>query len=696
MQPSSHVRQYVSEMSNQSILTVSNLSVAYRRDRDWLTAVRDVSFNVAAGQTVGLVGESGSGKSTIALAIMRYLGKNGRVTQGNIDFMGRDLVTGSDADLRDLWGNHIALVPQDPLSSLNPSIRVGEQVAEILRQHENMSQNAANARVRDLLSMVKLPDPERVARSYPHQISGGMQQRVMIAMALSTEPKLLVMDEPTTALDVTTEAAILDLIRDLIRERDTAVLYVTHDFGVVGRICDRVLVLYAGDLVEEGTASAIYHRPNHPYTRGLLASVPQLGQSKIGFQLQSMPGQIPALGERPEGCVFAPRCPVAVDSCATWPDLATSANGDSRVRCHRRDEIGDGSLAVDYSAEMVYAEGNRHTDRDTILTADNVAVHFPVTRTMKQVLRRDKPDLVKAVDGVSIRVESGRTLGLVGESGSGKTTLARTVVGLTGRSSGEMVLLGSELPTGLKGRDLETLREIKYVFQNPEETLNPYLTIGESLRRPLMRLRSLSRREADAEVARLLESVRLSADYATRYPRQLSGGEKQRVAIARAFATNPALLIGDEAVSALDVSVQASILNLLNGLQAEHGNAILFISHDLSVVSYLADDIAVMYLGHVVEFSSAEMLLQPPHHPYTEALLSAIPNPDPDQEQTAILLSGDVPSAINVPSGCPFHTRCPRYLGDICREEMPPWRDSAEGTRIRCHIPLNELRSEQL
>jgi peptide/nickel transport system ATP-binding protein len=409
-----------------------------------------------------------------------------------------------------------------------------------------------------------------------------------------------------------------------------------------------------------------------------------------------MSGQIPDLQSRPDGCVFAPRCPVAIDICQSRPALeAVTTKDGTTVRCHRWPEIAAHEIEIVYASDPPLTSGaSRHVET-TILDARDVRVHFPLTRSLKQVFKRAKPELVKAVDGVSITVEPGRTLGLVGESGSGKTTLARAVVGLNPTTDGEMSLLDIALPSGLKGRGVDTLREVQYVFQNPEGALNPYLTVGESLRRPLMRLSGLTRVEADREAGRLLEDVRLSAEYAQRYPRQLSGGEKQRVAIARAFAANPALLIGDEAVSALDVSVQASVLNLLNDLQTEHGNAILFISHDLAVVSYLADEIAVMYLGHVVEFSSAENLLHPPHHPYTEALLSAIPNPDPDQKQISIHLSDDVPSAINVPTGCPFHTRCPRYLGDICRDEMPPWLDSAEGARIRCHIPLTDLTIQQ-
>lgn len=676
-----------------TVLAIDGLTVAYRRGSEWLDAVRDFSLHLRASETVGLVGESGSGKSTIALAIMRYLGPNGKVRQGTITFAGRDLLTLEEAQMRQVWGSAISLVPQDPLSSLNPSITVGEQLAEPLRQHMGYDRSGAMARSIELLNMVRVPDPERVAKSYPHQISGGMQQRVMIAMALSTEPKLLVLDEPTTALDVTTQAAILDLLRDLIRDRETAALYVTHNLGVVARICDRVAVLYAGELVEESKTVNLFKDPLHPYSCGLLESVPRAGDNKRAVQLQAIPGRIPSLSERPPACVFTPRCPLAIDICqAERPTLDTPV-GDRRVRCHRWPEIVAGEVSARLP-QMKPAAGNGQVTGERpppILDLERLKVYFELRRSLGEILSRRKTNQVKAVDGVDLRIGRGRTLGLVGESGSGKTTLARAVIGLEEATAGTMELLDEPLPPSLSRRDLETMRHLQIVFQNPEEALNPYLTVEESLRQPLMRLGGLSGEEVGQAVEQLLTSVSLPISYARRLPSQLSGGEKQRVAIARAFAADPDLLISDEPVSSLDVSVQASILNLLHELQNEHGTSNLFISHDLAVVGYLADEIAVIYAGSLMELAEAESLFRPPYHPYTEALLSAIPLADPTVEQQHIRLEGDVPNQIDLPSGCPFHPRCPRFLGDICVNEQPPWREDGSGKRIYCHIPLEEL-----
>jgi peptide/nickel transport system ATP-binding protein len=684
------------DSQNSPVLAIEELTVAYRHQDQWLDAVRDFSLTIEPGQSVGLVGESGSGKSTVALAIMRHLGETGKVRQGRINFYGQDLLDLNESAMRKVWGVQLTLVPQDPLSSLNPSIQVGEQMAEMLRHHRGMSHSEAEVRAIELLDMVRVPDPERAAASYPHQISGGMQQRVMIAMALSTEPKLLILDEPTTALDVTTQAAILDLLRDLIRERETAALYVTHNLGVVASICDRVAVLYAGELVEEASTIDLFHQPLHPYTQGLLDSVPRLGDNKKSVQLLAIPGQIPSLGDRPTGCVFTPRCPLAIDICQQRPPLDAPVKGWG-VRCHRWPEIKAGEIrgGLQTSTKATPETEIEPGDGLPVLDLEDLEVYFDVRRSMREVLTGQPTEQVKAVDGVDLAISKGKTLGLVGESGSGKTSLARAVIGLEEATGGMMRLLDMRLPPGLAKRDRETLKHLQIIFQNPEEALNPYSTIGESLSRPLMNLRQMSRDEANQKASQLLEAVRLPAAYAQRRPDQLSGGEKQRVAIARAFAANPDLLISDEPVSSLDVSVQASILNLLNDLQGEHGTSNLFISHDLAVVGYLADEIAVIYAGHLMEVSQAEELFKPPHHPYTEALLSAIPNIDPEVKHEPIPLEGDVPDQIDMPTGCPFHPRCPRFLGDICVEETPPWRETDSGKQYFCHIPVEELTEAQ-
>ena len=676
-------------MNEQPLLQITNLSVAYLADKEWLTAVQDFSLSIKAGETVGLVGESGSGKSTIALAVMGYLGENGRITEGDILFNGRNLRQLSDKEMGTIWGQQINLVPQDPQSALNPSLKIQEQLAELLRQHNKLNNAQANSRAIELLDMVRVPDPARVADSYPHQLSGGMQQRVMIAMALATEPPLLILDEPTTNLDVTTQAAVLDLFRDLIKERETAVLYVTHNLGVVATMCDRVAVLYAGEFVEGAMVSELFRKPLHPYTQGLLDSVPQLGHNKVHSQLPAIPGQIPSLNERPPACVFAPRCSLALEICHTErPSLETTPDG-RQIRCHRWREIDALEISARQTGTAVSAPTNNATE--TLLQLKNVEVYFDVNRSMLDAIKRTPKPKIKAVDGISLTLKRGETLGLVGESGSGKTTLSRAIIGLTPRTSGEMILLNAHLPEKVSKRPTETLKHVQYVFQNPEEALNPYLTVGETLRRPFMTLLNLSKEDADQQAQALLQDVRLPADYVNRLPSQLSGGEKQRIAIARAYATNPDLLIADEAVSALDVSVQASVLNLLNDLQIEHNNAMLFISHDLAVVSYLADKIAVVYVGKLMELADAQDLFQPPYHPYTEALLSAIPPTNPDMPQKHIRLEGDVPSQMNVPSGCPFHPRCPRFLGDICKTTTPPWQELENGKRIFCHISAAEL-----
>jgi peptide/nickel transport system ATP-binding protein len=682
--------------SPSPVLQVNNLTVSYRQAGRWLDAVRDVSLRIDSGQTYGLVGESGSGKSTLALAIMRYLSENGAVRQGSIDLAGRDLMALDEVAMRQVWSTEIRLVPQDPLSSLNPAIRVGEQLAEALDPAR--SESRGRERVYELLAKVRLPDPERVAQSYPHQLSGGMQQRIMIAMALSVEPLLLVLDEPTTSLDVTTEAAILDLFKDLIRERSTAALYVSHNLGLVARISDRVAVLYAGELVEDAAVADLFRQPLHPYTRGLLDCVPRVGQNKRHGQLQPIAGVIPPLDNLPAGCVFTPRCSLAIALCKQQrPTLDAPAAG-RRVRCHRWPEIMSGAVGLQPPSPATSAASAPGADihvPDALLSVDGLEMHFPVQRSLGQVLTGQPPRLIRAVDGVDLQVRRSQTLGLVGESGSGKTTLARCIIGLTERSGGDISLLDIPLARSLSGRDRDLLRRLQMVFQNPEEALNPYLTVGAMLRRPLMRLAGLSRAEADAGVAQLLTAVKLSPDYAQRMPDQISGGEKQRVAIARAFASHPELLLFDEAVSALDVSVQASILNLLNELQAERRSSYLFISHDLAVVGYLADEIAVIYLGYLMEVGRAADVLEPPSHPYTEALLSAIPSADPQVQMEHLRLEGDVPSPVDIPTGCRFHTRCPRFLGEICVDQTPPWQTEANGHRIYCHIPLAELRKMQ-
>jgi peptide/nickel transport system ATP-binding protein len=471
------------------------------------------------------------------------------------------------------------------------------------------------------------------------------------------------------------------------------VLYVSHNLGVVAGLCDRVAVLYAGDLVEDAPVARLYSRPLHPYTAGLLDSVPRLGVNRRQVSLASIPGSVPRLDERPAGCVYAPRCPVAVDLCQQRPE-SSRAEPQHSVRCHRWGEILAGDVALvarGQTCEVTENLAGLQADGETVLRVRELTKRFARPRGLGDLLAGRPARQVRAVDGVSVQIGRGRTLGLVGESGSGKTTLARCIVGLAERSSGDVTLLDLPLAPALSQRDPATLRRLQMVFQNPDEALNPYRTVGQTLTRTLSRLAGLGKAEAHQRAGQLLALVKLDSSYLDRLPGQLSGGEKQRVAIARAFASQPDLLLFDESVSALDVSVQAAILNLLSELQGEGQTAYLFISHDLAVVSYLADDVAVMYLGQVMEIGPTERIFQPPHHPYTAALLSAIPVLDPAASRQRIHLEGDITSAAAMPSGCRFHTRCPRFLGDLCVQQEPPWQDAGGGHWIRCHIPAGEL-----
>jgi peptide/nickel transport system ATP-binding protein len=573
---------------------------------------------------------------------------------------------------------------------------VGQQLAEVLRHQLNLSEQAAKQQSLDWLQRVRLPDPARVAASYPHQISGGMQQRVLIAMALCTSPNLLILDEPTTNLDVTTQAVILDLINDLIQGHEIGILYVTHNLGVISQFCDRVGVMYASELVEEAETQALFSKPLHPYTQGLLDSNPQLGDTKDSIQLRPINGQIPSIGHAPSGCVFRTRCPIAIEICNSRPALYPS--GESRLsRCYRWQEIDQGDVSAHQSllSDRPGKSGIQNEQPDT-LELKNLSVSFPIQRSVNEVLRGKPTKAVEAVSEINLEIPPGSTLGLVGESGSGKTTIARSIMGLQEISTGSIELHQVKLPDNLSKRDLETLRQLQIVFQNPSEALNPHITIGETLQRPFIRLLGLSKSDAEKKVENLLAAVHLPAAYARRLPGQLSGGEIQRTALARAIASNPDLLILDEPISSLDVSVQAAMLNLVGELQDHHHNSLLFVSHNLAVIGYIADQTAVIYVGSLMEVSGQGDLFNPPHHPYTEALISAIPQIDPDRNNTPIHLDGDIPDPADIPGGCPFHTRCPRFLGEICATTTPPWQiDPGTNKRIFCHIPLEDLSAAQ-
>lgn len=672
-----------------TVLDLENLTVTYQTDKGPLHTVRNVSLKIASGEIYGLVGESGSGKTTLARAVVRYLPSNGEITSGTVKLAGTDLYTLPKKELRNIWGSRVTMVHQDPNAAINPAMLVGDQIAEMACTHLGLSKKDSRDRSVEMLHKVRMPDPESVAKRYAHQLSGGMLQRVLIATAMATNPELLIMDEPTTALDVTTEAVILDLIHELMKEYNTAVLFITHNLGVVARICDRIGVLYAGEIMEESSTNRVFKERLHPYTRSLLGCVPRVDANKKDISLSAIPGYIPRPDELPEGCIFAPRCELAEDACrAERPPLLEV--GQDHLSACRRYEILKGQADKAHDIREDHEEELGHI----VLEARNIKKYFPWPGGTTSFWKGKKRDL-KAVDDISVRMRSSFTMGIVGESGCGKTTLARCIAGLEKATSGEIELEGKLLAYSVNNRPREILKKIQMVFQNPDASLNPQHPAGASVARPLILLRNMSKKEVRKKVAELFESVSLPADYIDRLPHELSGGEKQRVAIARAFAAEPVLMICDEPISSLDVSVQASLMNLLTDLQDSAGISYLFISHDLAAVRHISDWIAVVYLGRLWEIGSAEDVFVPPYHPYTEALLSAIPIPDPEIKQDRIRLKGSVPSPMNIPSGCRFHTRCPRKCGDICEKEEPPWQDKAEGHRICCHIPLEELKKLQ-
>ncbi|GAB4545544.1 MAG: ABC transporter ATP-binding protein [Anaerolineae bacterium] len=682
------------------ILDVRNLAISYQTRYGDVPAVRNVSFDIQRGEAHSIVGESGCGKSTIAFGIVNFLGRNGRIVAGNILFQGRDLVGRSEEELRKIRGDRIAMVYQDPMQALNPSMRIGDQMSEVLTVHRGLGKEAAEERCIRMLERVYMPDPANVMRRYPHQLSGGQQQRVVIAMALLNDPALLIMDEPTTALDVTVEAAVLDLIAGLRKDFDTAIMYISHNLGVVARVSNKVGVMYAGELVERSTVTEIFLRPYHPYTQGLMRCVPRLGQDKTSSYLYPIPGRVPSPKNLPPGCIFEPRCQYARDMCHIKSPELREIEAGHWARCHFAEEIAQMGWQPPEELALDLADLTRPPETDeTILKVEHARTYYEAPS--KRLIGREK-QYVKAVDDVSLEVKRGQTLGIVGESGCGKSTLVKTIIGMERPTGGKFEFLGFDISMPVSRRDVALIRELQMVFQNPDSTLNPSFTVGFQIARPLQRFNTVPRHKVRDEVIRLLAMMRLGPRYYDRLPRQLSGGEKQRVGIARAIAGRPDLVLCDEPVSALDVSVQAAVLNLLLEIQKETGTTMIFIAHDLSVVRFFCDHIAVMYLGQIAEIGPAEAIYAPPYHPYTEALLSAVPIPDPRAEQKHIRLSGTVPSALDPPQGCRFHTRCPRReqmlpdAGKICEQEIPPWQDDGKGHRIFCHIPLEKLRQMEV
>ena len=658
----------------ENALSFSSVDVAYRIRGRARTVLRGLSFHIRRGEAYGLVGESGCGKSTAAFAAVRYLPRNGEVAAGRIEINGQDLMGMEARALRSLRQTAVAMVYQDPGRALNPSMRIGRQIAEIF-ELGGLAQGPATTRSAEMLDRVRISDPRRVMERYPHQLSGGMQQRVAIAMALARNPALLILDEPTTGLDVTVEAEVLDLIEKLRYELDTAILFISHNLAIVARLCERTGVLYAGRLVEEGPTLDLFEKPRHPYTVGLLRCLPRPDRRKSTARLDIIPGFPPAPGMAPPGCIFAARCALATDRCRI-EEPALIDIGGRFSRCHYHEIAGD----------------LPRTEPALAVVPVEASAAAPILRieTLSKTYRVGD-HAVAALRDVSLDLQQGETLGLVGESGSGKTTLARSLLGLTAADAdGRISMNGRTLPPRIGRRAPEDVKALQIVFQNPDSALNRSHAVRRLIGRSIAKLAGLGGAALQQRLLALTRSVQLPDRYLPQKPRALSGGLKQRVAIARAFAGEPKVVVCDEPTSALDVSVQAAILNLLADLQMTEAVSYIFISHDLSVVRYLADRIAVLYLGRIVEIGPAERVFHGPQHPYTAALLSAVPDIAGSQGRR-IRLQGEIPSALKPPAGCVFQSRCPRKIGRICETEEPPLSEAEARHAIRCHIPPDEL-----
>ncbi|MCL5775406.1 ABC transporter ATP-binding protein [Limibaculum sp. FT325] len=674
----------------QPILEIEDLNISFYTRRGEIPAVMDFSMTVMPGETMGLVGESGCGKSTVSLGIMRYLGKNGRIKSGKIRFKGRDMAEMSEEELRELRGSAISMVYQEPMASLNPAMKIGRQLTEVLTVHESISEAEAAKRAAEMLDAVRLPDPDRIMGAYPHQLSGGQQQRVVISMALLSRPALLLLDEPTTALDVTVEAGIVDLIKDLAREMGTSMIFVSHNLGLILETCDRITVMYSGEAVEEGDIETVFNRMRHPYTQGLLRSIPVPGADKYARPLVAIPGQLPLPHERPQGCNFGPRCAHFRDGVCNVTDIHMLPVGDPgerhRSRCLRIDEI-DWSAPIDAGAVAEAIEPG-----DVVLKVDHLKKHYAVSTGM---FGGGDKRTVKANEEVTFDAREAETVAIVGESGCGKSTFAKVLMGLETATSGEIRLGNLELgQVPVEKRGPQTVSQVQMVFQNPFDTLNPSMTVGDQIIRVLQQF-EVGDSDADRErrMLELLDMVKLPREFARRMPRQLSGGQKQRIGIARAFAGRPRLVVADEPVSALDVSVQAAVTKLLTDIQRESRTTMLFISHDLGVVRYLSDRVVVMYLGRIMEQGRTEDIFAPPYHPYTEALLSAVPIADTHVKKRHIVLEGELPSPLNPLPGCPFQTRCKYMMPGKCDRGEVPVRDMGKGHQIACHLTMEELNA---
>jgi peptide/nickel transport system ATP-binding protein len=662
------------------LIDVHNLTVDYWNRRRWVNVVKRVNFDLRPGEALGLVGESGCGKSTTAYALLGYYRQGSRIREGSVEFGGQNILRLSPGSLSRIRGKRISLVPQNPTTTLSPGMVVGSQILEVLNRHGiGNSARARHERVLDLFEQVRLPEPDRMAKRYPHQLSGGQQQRVAIAMALACNPELVVLDEPTTGLDVTTQAQILDLLIRLRAEHGMSMVYVTHDLGVVSLICDRVAVMYAGELVEDATTRELFDNPRHPYTRGLIASIASV---RAPLKTRSLLKGYLQPDKLPPGCHFAPRCVFALPRCFEEPQPLLTVADDHRAACWRWPEVP--ALAAEQAATADRPAALLAKGKDLLIVSSLDCVYG----------RGDGARTV--VKDVSFTIQPSETFALVGESGSGKSTIARAVAGLLQPAAGSIQFDDKILPGHVGARTRDQLRQIQLVLQNPDASLNPRQHVLTIVGRPLEHFFRLRRTALRERVEQFLHDVRLDTAYMDRYPDQLSGGERQRVAIARALAADPKLMLCDEILSALDVSVQSSILELMQALQNEHQIAYLFISHDLAVVRSLAHRVGVLYRGEICEIGLVEEVYSPPYHPYTHMLLSAVPEIGRDAETPVQpTRSTAEPNAGQRETACPFADRCPWKLGSICDEVVPPWQSTSDTHTLRCHIPLEELRARE-
>jgi peptide/nickel transport system ATP-binding protein len=669
---------------NDIIQQIRNLSIGFKsKQGKEISILRKIDLNIKKGETVGIVGESGSGKSTLALAMMGFVKQGLFTIDGECKFENLNLLKMNNKDLEKIRGRKIAMIPQNAGQSLTPNLKIGYQIEEALKLHTKLDTNQRQKKISELLNKVRLPSPETIALRYPHELSGGQQQRVAIAMALAGNPNLLLLDEPTTGLDVTTQAHVLEVLKDIANDTGTSMVYVSHDLGAIAQVSDRVVVMYAGEIVLEGPVRKILKDPIHPYANGLLKSIPKLSLKGLP---SSMPGSQPQSDKLGTGCSFYERCNISTEQCKkNSPGLEYLNEIDVNVRCFNFNDLRD----FNETTELKNNEFSEKKNTKEVLKLNNLSISYAKQNFVDQFLGRIK-DSNPTVKDINIEISKGETLSLVGESGSGKSTILKSIAGLLKIKDGKIFFNEKDfLSDDLKARSSDNLRAIQLIFQNPDESLNPSHTVEEILSQPLKLYFNLQGDKLKKNISDLLQKVRLGDFYMQRYPRQLSGGEKQRVAVARAFAANPDIILCDEVTSALDVSVQAAVLDLLKKLKRDFNTTYIFVSHDLAVVKAISDRVAVLYQGRLCEIGLSESVYKFPSHPYTEVLLGAVLEPDPDIKPR--LIAEDIVEERPPEKGCTFQGRCPRIIGDKCKNETPPWQIGLNGHAIRCHIEINKL-----